>query len=145
VGQLGPALDVAVPALDERAVRHLALVAAHDGAARGVHHAPDAGAPGGLEDVAGADHVRAQDRVEGRARTDRRGQVDDDVDALEGGPDGLEVTDVGLVTGHARHRAPVQGAQLVRRAELPPQRRADQPAHAGHQNLHGAVSYIMTV
>src|SRR5207244_3673081 len=69
------------------------------------------------------------------------GQVDDDLDALEGGLDGVEITDVGAMAGHAGHGATVQRAEVVRGPERSAKRGADQPAHTGHEDLHRAVSY----
>src|SRR5947209_3598177 len=84
----------------QHADRVAALVAADDGAAGRIHDAPHAGTAGGLEDLPRADDVRAEDRVERRARTDLGCQVDDDLDALEGGLDGVDFTDVGAMAGH---------------------------------------------
>ena len=66
--------------------------------------------------------------------------MDDHVDPLECGFDGLQVGDISLEELHAVYRPPVQGRQFIatQRLEVPPEQAAYEPAHSRYQDIfHG--------
>ncbi len=137
VSEHGPIGDVVVAARGQRGVGRVGLDAAHGGAAARVDHPLHGGPARRLEDVVGADHVVAQDRVPPRRALDAGhvgGQVHDRVHVAEGGRDGLQVADVGLVRLHARDGAAVERPQRPAPLEAGAHRGADETAHARDQD-----------
>src|SRR5262249_29813459 len=103
--------------------------AAHGRAARCKDDALDLGLARRLEDVVGPGDVDVAEGFPGRA-TELGGEMHHRVDALESGPNGVEVRDVGAMAGNAVHGAPVEGGDLEALADLLPEGAADEPAQA---------------
>src|SRR4030095_328863 len=88
VGHLRERARLAVAPGDQRAPGRIALPGADVGAAGGEDDARDARAARRLEDVVGADDVRAEELVERLARAGARREGDDRIHALEWRRDG---------------------------------------------------------
>src|SRR5215831_9237132 len=129
MGEHRPRGEAVVAPRHEVAVERLAFDAAHGGAARCEDDALDLRLAPRLEDVVGSGDVDIAEGFPGRA-TELSGEMHYRVDALEGGPNGLEIRDVGAMARNAIHGAPVEGGELEAVADLLPEGAADEPAQA---------------
>ena len=88
------------------------LVSVDDRPGTGEEYAFHLRVSGSFEHVIGSDNVGAEGGFPGGV-ADERGEMDDGVLTVERGLDGVEVGDVGSVTGHARDSAAVERGELI--------------------------------
>ena len=119
-------------------VRRDALEAAYGVAAGREDDTLDSGAPGGLEDVVGAQHV-AVSLAFPVLRAEVGGEMDDGVLALERGQDRVQVGDVGADGANPLHFPAIEGREFVaaRFEQMVFQDSAYQSAHSGNQDSLG--------